>query len=339
MGKKESTTPHQYAELFPLHEGQPLWDLSNDIKSNGQEEPIILYQEQILDGRRRELACLRAGVEPKYKQFKGKDSEALALVISRNLHRRHLGEGERALVAAKIAKLPVGIHQNAKEDASKEVTSKGDDAQICASSQGTAASMMNVSRRSVQIASDVLKNASPSLLKAVEATEVSISDAAKIVDQPAKVQAAAVKAVKSGKSKTAAAFVAAMSGDDSKPNLKDSADHEVPENLIPSFEALKKFEECDSLCRKLQSLIDEVSKAPGGEQIGHFLQPTGGEKFVNKSQHLNELKRDLRATRPYSVCPWCKGEAPKHCKGCKGNGWVSKITWDQAEEDVKASVA
>ena len=103
---RQTTPVHDYAAIFPLTEGQPLWDLSDRIKLNGLREPIVLLDGKILDGRRRELGCLRAGVDPKYRKFgsrKEDGNDPLEFVIDLNLHRRHLGEGDRALAAARYA--------------------------------------------------------------------------------------------------------------------------------------------------------------------------------------------------------------------------------------------
>src|SRR5262245_28470126 len=95
--------PHPFAEIFPLQQGRALWELRDDIRSYGLLEEIVLYEGKVLDGRQRQQACLGANVPPRYTEFEGTREEALRFVVSKNLHRRHLGESERAMVAAKIA--------------------------------------------------------------------------------------------------------------------------------------------------------------------------------------------------------------------------------------------
>ena len=106
MEKPVPFPPHPCAELFPLHDGKPLWELRDDIKENGQIEDIVLYRGMVLDGRRRQCCLIMLGMLPRYKQFEGSDDEALKFVISKNLKRRHLGEAERAMIAAAIANTP-----------------------------------------------------------------------------------------------------------------------------------------------------------------------------------------------------------------------------------------
>lgn len=94
---------HDYCVLFPQADEKTLADMAADIRENGLNEPIILYEGKILDGRNRYLACEQAGVEPDFKEYCG--DEPLQYVISRNLHRRHLNESQRALMADKIWKM------------------------------------------------------------------------------------------------------------------------------------------------------------------------------------------------------------------------------------------
>jgi hypothetical protein len=98
-----------------------------------------------------------------------------------------------------------------------------------------------------------------------------------------------------------------------------------------------KFEELDSLVRQLEKGIDELVRSPGGEQLLRFTQAHGDEhKTVRRSEHLQALKRDLAGTRPHSICPWCVNKPTKGCTKCSGAGWITKTTWRDAPEEVKA---
>jgi hypothetical protein len=88
---------HPFAEIFPLLDEQDLGRLADDIKANGLNNPITLYEEKVLDGRNRYRACLQAGVEPKFVEFQNGDP--ISFVISSNAQRRDLTKAQRAAVA------------------------------------------------------------------------------------------------------------------------------------------------------------------------------------------------------------------------------------------------
>jgi len=99
-------TPYEFHELcciFPRCSDAELELLISDIRENGLQIPITLYEGKILDGRNRYLACQMLNKEPEYIEFDG--DSPLTFVISRNLCRRHLSESQRAMVAAAIIEL------------------------------------------------------------------------------------------------------------------------------------------------------------------------------------------------------------------------------------------
>jgi ParB/RepB/Spo0J family partition protein len=100
-GSKQSYLPHALAEVVPGGlDGEEFQALCTSIKEEGLNHPIVLFEERILDGRERYRACIKVGVEPTFKDFKGKDPEAY--VIANNLHRRQLNSMQKALVAARM---------------------------------------------------------------------------------------------------------------------------------------------------------------------------------------------------------------------------------------------
>jgi hypothetical protein len=78
--------------------------LVKDIGRHGLHEAIVLYEDKVLDGRNRMLACQVAGVEPHYRQFDpATEGDPAAFVESANSHRRHLSPIQRAQLADKDA--------------------------------------------------------------------------------------------------------------------------------------------------------------------------------------------------------------------------------------------
>jgi hypothetical protein len=79
---------HPIAAALPQFDADQLPVLADDIRVHGLREPIVLYEDKVLDGQNRQLACELAGVEPRYVEYTGDDP--VGLVVSANLHRRHL---------------------------------------------------------------------------------------------------------------------------------------------------------------------------------------------------------------------------------------------------------
>ena len=93
---------HPYAELFPPMTLAEFERLCDDIQQNGLLEEIVLHEGKVLEGRSRYWACLARGVAERFRPYAGECGSPLAFVVARNLHRRHLSESQRALVAARL---------------------------------------------------------------------------------------------------------------------------------------------------------------------------------------------------------------------------------------------
>lgn len=91
---------HKYASIFPMIEGVAFEELKKDIMENGLQQTIITYNGKILDGRNRYKACKELGIEPNFEEYKG--DKPLEFVISLNLKRRHLNEGQKAVISLDI---------------------------------------------------------------------------------------------------------------------------------------------------------------------------------------------------------------------------------------------
>lgn len=189
---------HEYADLFPMLGEKELQELADDIRNNGQHQPILKTEDgRILDGRNRLRACEIAGVQPHFKTFKGDDDEALRFVLSLNLTRRHLSDSQRAMIASTIATLRQGEKTNP---------------QICGSeskvTQAAAAAMLNTSERQVQKATKVRREAPPDVVQSVVRGEMTLNAAERtttktVASKPADVPEAVPESVTQKDLKTA----------------------------------------------------------------------------------------------------------------------------------------
>jgi hypothetical protein len=165
--------------------------LKDDIAAHGLREPIWVWQGKILDGRNRHRACLELGVACPTREYQGQDP--LGFILSMNLHRRHLNESQRAMVAAKMARLPQGMRADRAANLPVVIT------------QAEAAAHLHVSERSVRDAHKVRTEAQPEVVQAVEAGTMAVSAATKLADKPVDVQRTVVKELESGTAKSVGA--------------------------------------------------------------------------------------------------------------------------------------
>jgi ParB-like chromosome segregation protein Spo0J len=100
----EITGIHPAADLFPMVEGDEFRELCADIKARGLAQPITIWTDgTLLDGRNRLLACYETHQEVVVDKYLGTDPVQFSL--SANLHRRHLNQGQKAMVALKVEEL------------------------------------------------------------------------------------------------------------------------------------------------------------------------------------------------------------------------------------------
>jgi hypothetical protein len=173
LGSRDGTCPanaeqmpfHPLAGIFPLPGEDERRAMADDIADHGLREPIATLEGRILDGRCRYLACKMAGVEPRFESHDGE--EPISYVLSRNFHRRHLTQPQRAMVAARLADLKSGANQHSQ-----------------GMPIGRASNLLKVSERSVARAKEIIRCGTPELVQAVESGEVSLHSAAQICRMP-----------------------------------------------------------------------------------------------------------------------------------------------------------
>ena len=103
---------HEAANIFPLDE-EHLGELAEDIKREGLLCPVEVFGGKIIDGRRRWLACKKAGVKPEV--VKVSPADPVAYVISLNLKRRQLTKAQAGACAHRAEKLRERYAEEAKE--------------------------------------------------------------------------------------------------------------------------------------------------------------------------------------------------------------------------------
>jgi ParB-like chromosome segregation protein Spo0J len=182
---------HEVANLFPPIEGAAFDELKADIAKNEMLVPLLLYQGKILDGRSRFKACKELGVKPTTVVWDG-DCSALECVVSLNMHRRHLSDNQRTVIAARFVPL-YEKEAKARMRAGKASDPRGNSPEGKGRARDKTAAIFKVEPRGVADAAKVLQKGCPQLIKALEADEISMAAAVKLADLPRKQQERVLK--------------------------------------------------------------------------------------------------------------------------------------------------
>lgn len=192
---------HDAANIFPIDDDN-IATLADDIRANKQQVPIELLDGKVIDGRRRWLACKMAGKVPVTKDVEVDDP--VAYVLSLNLHRRHLSETQRGMVAARAREI---YDQQAKERQKVHgKTAPGKKSlvenlpQVSGAARDAVGKAVGVSGKTVDFATKVLKTGTPKLIAAVDADKLAVSTAARAASlSPAEQDALCERAANSAK--------------------------------------------------------------------------------------------------------------------------------------------
>ena len=194
------------SNIFPLMGPKEFNELKEDISQNGLMEPVYLYNDLIIDGRNRYLACKALDINPEYREWT-QVGDLVSFIVSLNLHRRHLSESQRAMIGAKIkpmleeaarersgtrTDLGANLHRGSEDDDGNldenfrrgsemdyEYSNSIEPEEFGRSSE-KAAELVNVSPRSVAYANKVIEDGIPELSNKVMSDEIAVSTAALI---------------------------------------------------------------------------------------------------------------------------------------------------------------
>ena len=181
-------------------------ELVEDIRKNGQLVPIWKCGDEIIDGRKRAQACSILGISAKVVNVSA-DMDAAALSHSLNILRTHYTASQRAMFAARMANAT-----SADGSAIRQATpGKFAGGKIITNDQ--AAKRVDVSPRVVRQAKQIIREAAPEVIKAVEAGQLSIHTACIIAENvPKPEQAKAVIAKLNAPKRTDGRIVGKVNG-------------------------------------------------------------------------------------------------------------------------------
>lgn len=161
-------TQHPLSAAWPAMQADEFQSLKDSISNVGVQNPITLFEGQVIDGWHRYAAANEVGMPCPSKLLGNVDP--VDFVISQNDARRHVTASQRALaVSANYAWKPIGSNQH-----------KGGAAPGAASQKTTAelAVIAGTSERTIRQAKVVEAKATPEVKAAVRAGTMSIKAAA-----------------------------------------------------------------------------------------------------------------------------------------------------------------
>ncbi len=260
--------PHPIANLFPMIGKAEMEELAGDIRENGLLEPIVLHEAMILDGRNRYAACEKAGIAPRFVEWKGEGGSPLRFVLSHNLHRRHLTTSQRAAIAAEV--LPMF-----EEEAQARMLAGKSDPSL-KRGQGTgkatkeAADTMNVGRATVERAKRLRENAPEEFEK-----------------------------VKRGEKTVNAAHRDAGLGDTNR-NRKADSDASTPQNAMIKLKSGRDRQRANKAKQRLETGLSQVSGLCQGLQeidMRWVAAACSAEEAATWAAMAGECARSLKSLR------------------------------------------
>jgi hypothetical protein len=164
---------HSLCTIFPKLDETAFEALKADIQANGQRNPIMVKDGEVIDGQNRLRACEELNVAPWMQEYQGDD--LVEFVLAQNLHRRHLTAGQSATIVALAQDWSVA-HPSGKM---AKLPTKG----LPVDTQADRAEKSGASKRT-QGSADKLVKENPELAKQVATGEISLNAAIKEIEPP-----------------------------------------------------------------------------------------------------------------------------------------------------------
>jgi len=173
---------HPLCSYFPRMSDSEFNALKSDINANGQLHPIFIIDGMILDGGNRYRALTELGIAPICEEYTG--NNPVQFVLSSNLHRRHLTQGQAAAIVSATQDWAKAhpAYRVAKEVGTSAALSKNQTAQVPLDTVADRAAESGTGERTQRKADKLVKNATPELVKQVTTGEKSLNQALKEIE-------------------------------------------------------------------------------------------------------------------------------------------------------------
>jgi len=163
---------HPLCTYFPRMSDAEFDSLKDNLLDNGQTHPIYSLDGMILDGGNRYRALCELGIAPVIIEYTG--SNPTQFILSSNLHRRHLTQGQSAAI---VSASQSWVNAQAAGNPQLRDTAQLDTATARAKQSG-------VGHRTQQLADKLVKEAPAELVKEVIDGKKSLNKAIKEITPP-----------------------------------------------------------------------------------------------------------------------------------------------------------
>lgn len=296
---------------FPLHDLCTVWEQASDIDMAEMitsaralggifNDPSIIWEGKMLDGRNRQLVCKAIDKPMEYREFTGSYEQAREYVIAKNFARRHNTAGQRALALARMSLVDEKFGFN-----------KGNVAEHIAEELKCGVS---TAKRALRLATEGDENAQQRVLRGDSSLQTEIDELTK----------------GSEREDYGDTIPPEKQLDLSKDQFTDVSGQMVPEGLMDLWRSLPVF---NALRMELEGFLPKLRKLigiPAGdvistEYIRHLKDLStdlDGKQPAHICPHCHGSKQ--------CVCPLCKkrwaarGEDNGRCHCCNGKGYLMK---------------
>lgn len=258
-------------------------------------EPGIIWDGLLLDGRNRQIVCKQLGLPYEYREFYGNYEQARAYVMAKNLARRHLTREQKAMFAVMAAKID-----------EKYGYGHGPDVKAISRAHNVQPDTVRKAIAIANIAEDEIEDGQslrddPRINKILTGESSVSKQMQEIKDQGKKLN---------------------LTGEKRKPGQQpyDPSDdcylddNGVPVNgqMIDIWRSLSQFNTVKQFAVRLNDDLKKLLNHPAASMLS-----------VEHVRHLSDLIRDLDAKQPSYICPHCMGKHKCDCPLCKTR-WLGR---------------
>ncbi|HEY8159302.1 MAG TPA: hypothetical protein VIF10_11430 [Methylobacter sp.] len=264
---------HPLCTYFPRMSEAEFDSLKDNLMENGQTHPIYTLDGMILDGGNRYRALCELGIAPVLVEYTG--SNPTQFILSSNLHRRHLTQGQSAAI---VSASQSWVNAQAADNSQLRDTAQLNTATARAKQSG-------VGHRTQQLADKLVKEAPAELVKEVIDGKKSLNKAIKEITPPKPAPVIEQEYEESREEQ-----LSGTADEQHSTVTAFDADNEV---MLKSFESdsasideVKKLTELNRLLNeRINELVDERDEAINSAK--HWK-----EQFLKLEAELKELQND-----------------------------------------------